>query len=96
MPNSPTQTPPLDLSTHCHSDETTPQWRRLNSIAQDLIKDYGLERLSRERLALIVNAAQEVKHQLFIAALDDPTARDLESIAEDFIHRALAPRWSVQ
>jgi hypothetical protein len=58
-------------------------------MALSLLRDQGLDELDGERLAVVVDAALEVKRLLFLAALDEPSARELEGIAEDFIHRAL-------
>jgi hypothetical protein len=96
MPVSPTQTSPLNLSNQCQSYKASTQCRSLNSLALNLLRDYGLEELEGERLAVVVNAALEVKHLLFLAALDDPTASELESIAEDFIQRALTSGRNIQ
>lgn len=96
MPIPPDQKSQLEISLHPRLHEASHPLQNLNSIAQELVDCFCLEELSPDRLALIVNAAQEVKHQLFLAALEDPTASELESIAEDFIHRALTSGRDVQ
>ncbi len=95
MPNSLSKPSSLEHN-HLLSVGTSYYDWDLSCLASDLIREHELDDLDGGRLDLIVDAALTVKYLLFLAAPEEPSAIDLQSIAEDFIRRVLFADRSVQ
>ena len=90
--------PPLHTRPASTSLELLPvgEFQQLFTQLKELMLELAIASPGDDRLELIVYSALEVKRLLFTAAMDEPSAADLQAAVEDFLVRSLTVTGGVQ